>query len=128
MSESLTAVILLCITAVIVAAVLGVLAYGAAQAGGMAHEGYTFFDELGKPDRLNADALSEGPLPIAAVAAIIRSSKTQITALDCRICHTGTAGGEVGGCLQSHLYGRGLFILSEDAGYGYTAVLSPAGP
>lgn len=122
MSEGLGAVILLGITAVVVAAVLGVLTYGANQASDIAYNGYTFFDGLGKPEPL--DALSEGVFPLAAAAAILRENRAQITTLDCRVCHTISSGDSLGECLKSHLNGRGRLTLSNNGDGGYTAMLA----
>jgi hypothetical protein len=123
--QSLTTVIILSITIVVVAAVLGVLIYGANQASDIAGSGYTFFDELGNPDPLNINALSGSDIPIAAVAALIRGHKAQIISLDCRFCHVVSAEENIGECLTSHLQGRGRLTLTDAGERKLLAVLLP---
>lgn len=124
MTEGVVKMVILSITIVFLAAVIGILASGAIGAKEIASDGSSYFHAGTQPESINVEMLSDRSMPISAIAAILRRNKDSINSLACGICGDTTMGDDMGACLKSHLSGRGVLTFIQDIDGGYIVMLT----
>lgn len=124
MSEGVTKVIYLSITIIFLVAIIGILTSGAVSAKDIGEKGTSYFEKGIRTEPINTYKLTDGSKPIAAIAAVIRRMKENISSFHCAFCGETSDGDDVGACLRNHLSGRGVLTFTQDTEGTYSVTLS----